>query len=170
MDLLHRIDPISGIYLNSSYQVGSPYIQSNWTLIEKELPNPNIFNVTKWDFELLKWVEGMTQAELDVIADNFKIQEIKDKYEIHKANGWEAYNTFRARVVLDIEKGLITEPQAFVIESNLNVAFDQISATGDWKTARYKLTQVVPLPEYVEPYYDLAMQIINDYIANNYDY
>jgi hypothetical protein len=46
MDLLHRIDPVSGIYLNSSYQVGSPYIQSNWTLIEKELPNPNIFNVT----------------------------------------------------------------------------------------------------------------------------
>jgi hypothetical protein len=29
MDLLHRIDPVSGIYLNSSYQVGSPYIQRN---------------------------------------------------------------------------------------------------------------------------------------------
>jgi hypothetical protein len=55
MDLLHRIDPVSGIYLNSSYQVGSPYIQSrDWTLIEKELPNPNIFNVTKWNFETLR--------------------------------------------------------------------------------------------------------------------
>lgn len=166
---VYRVYPDTGILIGE-YTVDSPYIDPEWTMIDVQLPPNHGFVKPQFNFTLQKWQEGMTQAELDVIADNFKIQEIKDKYEIHKANGWEAYNTFRARVVLDIEKGLITEPQAFVIESNLNVAFDQISATGDWKTARYKLTQVVPLPEYVEPYYDLAMQIINDYIANNYDY
>lgn len=103
------------------------------------------------------------QIELNILLD------IKKKYEFHKNNGWEAYQDFRAKVVNDIYKGLITEEEAFLIENNLCVAFDQISTTGDWKTARYKLMQVIPYPPLVEPYYNYALQIINDYITNNYE-
>ncbi len=114
-------------------------------------------------------IEGATEQEINIKNENNIIIEIKQKYEFHKSNGWEAYNEFRAKVVNDIYKGLITEMDAFYIEENLSPAFDQISATGDWKTARYKLMQVSPYPPFVQPYYDLAMQIINDYITNNYE-
>lgn len=79
MDLLHRIDPVSGIYLNSSYQVGSPYIQEGWTLIEKELPNPNIFNVTKWDFDALVWQEGGDIESINTQKREELLEELTDE-------------------------------------------------------------------------------------------
>lgn len=50
-----------------------------------------------------------TPQELKDIA----IAEIKAKYEFHRANGWSAYQDFRAMIVIDIEVGDITEQQAF---------------------------------------------------------
>ncbi|UOX32421.1 hypothetical protein LXD69_10190 [Flavobacterium sediminilitoris] len=110
-----------------------------------------------------------TSKEIQNSQLELKLLEIKNKYEFHKINGWDAYQNFRAKVVNDIYNGLISEEQAFIIEENLSVAYDQISTTGDWKTARYKLLQVSPYPPYVQPYYDLAIILINDYITNNYE-
>ena len=159
----HRINE-NGFYI-SSYN--NNYVNANYTFITEDLPNPNNFYKIKWDG--VQWVEGATLEEIELKENESVINGIKEKYEFHKANGWDAYNTFRAKVVNDIYKGLITEVEAFYIEENLSPAFDQISATGDWKTARYKLLQVTPYPPFVQPYYDMAMQIINDYITNNYE-
>lgn len=116
-----------------------------------------------------EWIEGGTTEEIQFQVITQRTENIKLKYEIHRANGWNTYQEFRAKVVSDIYDGLITETEAFLIEENLSPAFDQISTTGDFKTARYKLSQIIPLPQFVEPYYDYAMQIINDYIINNYE-
>lgn len=159
----HRINE-NGFYI-SSYN--DNYVNENYTFITEDLPNPNNFYKIQWDGN--EWAEGATQQEIELKENESVINGIKEKYEFHKANGWDAYNTFRAKVVNDIYKGLITEVEAFYIEENLSPAFDQISATGDWKTARYKLLQVTPYPPFVQPYYDMAMQIINDYITNNYE-
>ena len=100
-----------------------------------------------------------------------EIENTKIKYENHKSNGWEAYQNFRANIVKNIDEGVLTELQAFAIEEILSVSYDKISATGDWKTAYYKLSQVV-IPsgyEFVEEYYNTAMQEIATYIQQNYD-
>ena len=67
-------------------------------------------------------VEGISQSEL---IKN-KIADIKAKYENHKINGWNAYQDFRAMIVLDIYDGKITEQMAFIIEKDLK-PYDRIS-------------------------------------------
>ncbi|NHN26745.1 hypothetical protein FIA58_013755 [Flavobacterium jejuense] len=114
-------------------------------------------------------IEGITEEELVINSKKEIINGIKLKYEFHRENGWKAYQEFRAKVVSDIYDGLITELEAFLIEANLKVAYDRISQNGDWKTARYELLQVSPYPPFVEPYYNLAMDYINNYITNNYE-
>jgi hypothetical protein len=93
----------------------------------------------------------------------------KAKYEIHRKNGWNAYQDFRARIVQDIKEGLLTELQAFVIEDDLKIAYDRIAQNGDWKTALYGLSQVTPSAPFVEPYLTLAIEYITDYINKNYE-
>ena len=151
-----------GYYENDS-------IQEGWTMIFEPIPENSSYYILQWDFNLLVWKEGATPTEVENINNRLNIEDIKQKYEFHRANGWEYYQEFRAKVVTDIEEGVITELEAFYIEENLNIAFDQISSTGDWKTARYKLTQVTPYPEFVQPYYDYALNLINQYINNNYE-
>ena len=111
------------------------------------------------------YVESGTNEE---VKENLK-KEIKAKYEFHRTNGWNAYQNFRAIIVSDIYDGKISEPQAFIIEQFLKVAYDRISQNGDWKTARHELGQITGYPSFVNEYYDLALQFIDDYITNNYD-
>ena len=108
---------------------------------------------------------GATAQELKEIAVN----EIKAKYELHKINGWKAYQDFRATVVLDIASGKITETQAFIIEKDLKIGYDRIAQNGDWKTAYYELSQVVISYPFVQEYMDLALNYIAVYIQTNYD-
>ena len=166
MDLLHRIDPVSGIYLNSSYQVGSPYIQEGWTLIEKELPNPNIFNVTKWDFESLKWVEGMTQEELDQIAALQALENETEKYKIRQCDGVAAYAKISAEFRLAKLNGVITEESHAVIEQTLIVVRNEV-LSGQWKSARIELENIGSTIIGVELYDRLHLQL-SDYIALSY--
>lgn len=97
------------------------------------------------------------------------IAEIKAKYEFHRANGWNAYQDFRAMIVLDIASGIITETQAFLIEKDLKSGYDRIAQNGDWKTAYYELSQVTVSYPFIQPYMDIALSYILNYIANNYD-
>lgn|SRR5574343_136581 len=119
----------------------------------------------KYDFVLQKWFESVSEQE---IKSN-RNEQIKSKYEFHKVNGWNAYQEFRAKIVSDIYDGKVTEEQAFVIEANLKVAYDRIAQNGDWKTARFELQQVVPFPDFVQFYYDLAINYIDQYILENYE-
>lgn len=109
----------------------------------------------------------------DLEIANFEIKKsidyIKNKYESHKSNGWNAYQEFRAKVVLDIESGAITEEQAFIIESDLKIAYDRIAQNGDWKTAYFELSQITVSYDFVQPYLDLALSYIAEYINLNYD-
>ena len=106
-----------------------------------------------------------TAQELKDIA----IAEIKAKYEFHRANGWNAYQEFRAMIVIDIEAGDITEQQAFLIEKDLKLGYDRIAQNGDWKTAYYELSQVTVSYPFIQAYRDIALNFIANYILNNYD-
>ena len=106
-----------------------------------------------------------TPQELKDIA----IAEIKAKYEFHRANGWSAYQDFRAMIVLDIANEAITETQAFLIEKDLKIGYDRIAQNGDWKTAYYELSQVQVSYPFIQPYMDIALSFIANYIQNNYD-
>ena len=105
-----------------------------------------------------------TPQELKDIA----IAEIKAKYEFHRANGWSAYQDFRAMIVLDIAAGKITKEQAFLIEKELKLGYDRISQNGDWMTAHYELSQVEVSYPFIQEYMDIALNFIATYIQNNY--
>lgn len=107
----------------------------------------------------------LTESQLKEIA----IAEIKAKYEFHRLNGWNAYQDFRAMIVLDIEAGDITEQQAFLIEKDLKLGYDRIAQNGDWKTAYYELSQVTVSYPFIQEYLDIALSFIATYIQNNYD-
>ena len=107
----------------------------------------------------------LTESQLKDIA----IAEIKAKYEFHRANGWSAYQDFRAMIVIDIEAGDITEQQAFLIEKDLKLGYDRIAQNGDWKTAYYELSQVTVSYPFIQEYLDIALSFIATYIQNNYD-
>ena len=107
----------------------------------------------------------LTESQLKEIA----IAEIKAKYEFHRANGWSAYQDFRAMIVIDIEAGDITEQQAFLIEKDLKLGYDRIAQNGDWKTAYYELSQVTVSYPFIQEYLDIALSFIATYIQNNYD-
>ena len=97
------------------------------------------------------------------------VAEIKAKYEFHRTNGWNAYQDFRAMIVLDIAAGTITKEQAFLIEKDLKLGYDRISQNGDWMTAHYELSQVQVSFPFIQPYMDIALSFIENYIATNYD-
>ena len=63
MDLLHRIDPTTKIYMNSSYQHDSIYIKPDWTLVNNPLPENS--NFLKFKLENNIWVEGATKEEIE---------------------------------------------------------------------------------------------------------
>lgn len=114
-------------------------------------------------------VVDFTAEEIAEFESNKAVDYIKNKYELHKSNGWNAYQDFRAKVVLDIESGTITETQAFIIESDLKIAYDRIAQNGDWKTAYFELSQISVSYAFVQPYLDLALSYIANYINLNYD-
>ena len=97
------------------------------------------------------------------------IAEIKAKYEFHRYNGWNAYQDFRAMIVLDIANELITETQAFLIEKDLKAGYDRIAQNGDWKTAYFEISQITVSFPFIQSYLDLALSYIANYIQNNYD-
>lgn len=107
----------------------------------------------------------LTESQLKEIA----IAEIKAKYEFHRANGWSAYQDFRAMIVIDIEAGDITEQQAFLIEKDLKLGYDRIAQNGDWKTAYYELSQIQVSYSFIQEYLDVTLNYIANYIQNNYD-
>lgn len=116
--------------------------------------------------ESREFYEGATQEELD----GLRTETIKSAYEQRKSDGWDAYQDFRADMVKEIYDGIITKPQAFVIEDYLGKGYDKIAQQGDWETAYYKLSQIV-LPiehSFVQTYLDKAKQIMLTYIQTNY--
>jgi len=109
--------------------------------------------------------EPLTPEQLKAQA----VAEIKAKYEFHRANGWNAYQDFRAMIVLDIANGIITETQAFLIEKDLKLGYDRISQNGDWMTAHYELSQITVSYPFIQSYLDITLNYIANYIQNNYD-
>ena len=116
-------------------------------------------------YEVIIEDNAPTEEQLKEIA----IAEIKAKYEFHRANGWSAYQDFRAMIVLDIANEAITETQAFLIEKDLKLGYDRIAQNGDWKTAYYELSQVTVSYPFIQEYLDIALSFIATYIQNNYD-
>jgi len=125
-------------------------------------------NFLKPEWTGTEWIETATEQELEIMNNEKNKTEIKQKYEVHKANGVAFYEDFRALIVLDVYKGLISETQAFFVEKLLKVAFDRINNTGDWKTALFELNQVQPKNETEQKYYGIAIAQIQEYIQNNY--
>ena len=139
-------------------------------------PNHNNWTLTPYLGGLIKekcvdneWVESYIPITDEDELRKISIAEIKAKYEFHRANGWNAYQEFRALIVLDVANALITETQAFLIEKDLRAGYDRISQNGDWKTAYYELSQIIVSYPFIQSYMDIALSYILDYIANNYD-
>lgn len=116
-----------------------------------------------------KWISSLNENDLNEAKIKIEKEYIKNKYQIHRENGWNEYQDFRASVVYDINAGLILEQQAFELENYLKTAYDKINNTGDWKTARFVLKQLTGHPEWMQTYIDQAVQRVDDYILNNYD-
>lgn len=129
------------------------------------------FRKTFYNFQTRTFYEGEALSEEQKILQSRKNQAliIKEKYEQHRANGWNAYQDFRAMIVLDIYSGKITEIQAFLIENDLKVAYDRIAQNGDWKTAYFELSQKMVSYPFVQEYMDIALAFILDYITKNYE-
>jgi hypothetical protein len=138
---------------------------SDWNFTE-QLPSKEII---KPIFNGTEWIEDATAEEIAELEIKKSIEDIKTKYELHKLNGWNAYQDFRAKIVLDIQNEIITEVQAFIIESDLKIAYDRIAQNGDWKTAYFELSQITVSNDVVQPYLDLALSYIINYINLNYD-
>ena len=116
-------------------------------------------------YEVIIEDNAPTEEQLKEIA----IAEIKAKYEFHRANGWSAYQDFRAMIVLDIASDDITEQQAFLREKDLKLGYDRIAQNGDWKTAYYELSQVTVSYPFIQQNMDITLSFIANYIQNNYD-
>lgn len=115
------------------------------------------------------WIEGLNDLEVIQAKELSDKNYIKEKYQIHRDNGWNEYQDFRASVVYDIKKGVITEDQAFLLEDYLKNVYDKINNTGDWKTALYTLNQLFGHDAWMQDYIDTARSRISDYILKNYD-
>lgn len=115
-------------------------------------------------------IETMTQADIDLAAKETRSQLIQQEYEKRKADGWKAYQDFRADMVMEIYDNVLTKPQAFVIEDYLGGGYEKIAQQGDWETAYFKLGQIVLPAQYnfVQPYLDKAKLIIGEYVQQNY--
>lgn len=129
------------------------------------------FRKAFYNFETKTFYEGedLTNEQIASEIRKEQMEGIKAKYEQHRANGWNAYQDFRAMIVVDIYSGKITETQAFLIENDLKVAYDRIAQNGDWKTAYFELNQKTVTYAFVQEYMDIALAFILDYITNNYD-
>jgi hypothetical protein len=155
-------------------QIDSAMLSSNFETLYPGVVKAIVNSGTDFIFYLSS---ELTEAQIDAVVANYgpqnliklKAKAIKAKYETHKRNGWEAYQDFRAKIVLDIEAGTITMEQAFLIEHDLKIAYDRIAQNGDWKTAYFELSQVLPSQPFVQPYLDLAMAFIGQYIQTNYE-
>ncbi len=114
-----------------------------------------------------------TTKEVEINAENIKEEQMYAtmlRYEKHKADGWDYYQRFRAGLVWEIDNGVLTVQQAFLIENYLSIGYDKIAQNGDWMTASYKLKQI-SLPtahEFVRIYLNSAIIILDSYIEMNY--
>lgn len=129
------------------------------------------FRKAFYNFETRTFYEGevLTNEQIATEIRKEQMEGIKAKYDQHRANGWNAYQDFRAMIVVDIYSGKITETQAFLIENDLKVAYDRIAQNGDWKTAYFELSQKMVSYPFVQEYMDIALAFILDYITNNYE-
>ncbi len=129
--------------------------------------------------ELISVDDNVTYNVIELTDEEknaLEVKKIKDqensiinKYEFHKQKGWDFYQHFRAKIVLDIYAGEISEMQAFEIEGYLQSAFDKISNTGDWKTAYFILNKKSTEQEFILKYEEMALEAIVLYIQENYE-
>lgn len=115
-------------------------------------------------------IEGIDEKDLNDLLDEQRGKTIKEAYEQRKADGWNAYQEFRANMVKEIYDGTITKQQAFIIEDFLGKGYDKIAQQGDWETAYYKLSTAV-IPDtyaFVNSYLNEAKRIMLAYIQANY--
>ncbi len=161
--MIHIID-------NQGYYIG--FSGNNYEFKEGEsgapIPPNSLFLKPRWNN--VEWIEGASAEELSIHNDFLRGEKIKATYEQRKADGWNAYQDFRADMVKEIYDQVITKPQAFIIEDFLSQGYDKIAQQGDWETAHYKLSQII-LPEqysFVQSYLDKAKAIMLNYIQINY--
>lgn len=95
------------------------------------------------------------------------LEERKSEYELHKANGVDYYNTFRAQLTLDVEQGDKTLVCALEIQERL-LRVGETLCTGDWKSAYNVLANTLPSPNCTKEIIDTMKTDIGNYITNNY--
>lgn len=119
--------------------------------------------------ELLK----LTEEEINIQAEQ-QAQKVVDavigKYNDYKTDGINYYDSFRAKIVLDVNNNLISQEQGVSIGKILKPCFDWI-ITGDWLNALQELEEMIitsSSPIKANEYYQMAKNFVTNYIAENY--
>lgn len=137
------------------------------------LTRQKLYDTAIYDLELPEGQELVDYIPSEITPEDLKASQLYatiSRYEQHKADGWNYYQEFRANLVWEIDNSILTVQQAFVIENYLSIGYDKIAQNGDWMTASYKLKQIT-LPtahEFVRAYLNKAIEILDEYILNNY--
>ncbi|RKS00407.1 hypothetical protein [Flavobacterium sp. 102] len=114
-------------------------------------------------------IEYSTALSAEEITQNY-LTAIKSKYEKYKADGIVAYEDFRARIVFKVRTGQLSQAQGVTIKRYLGPSYDEINTNGDWVTAKAFLSETIIAENdaFVEDYKSEALQIMADYIIQNF--
>lgn len=127
----------------------------------------------KWyiedDEQLPAIVHSETQPEGYSLLTNEAtiLSQIEKAYKVRELDGSSFYNSFRSRLMREIELGNITPTDAFLVESHLKELKDNL-ITGNWLTAQ-SINASLPLSGiYDQDLKDEIQEGIDLYVANNY--
>lgn len=112
-------------------------------------------------------IEDYTAEEIAAKAESKANNAINMTYNNHEDNGKAVYQNFRIKLIKDINASNITEYKALEVEVFLKDVFYKIRS-GDWKTGLFLVNQLVTEDSIFMSYKSYILDIINDYITNNY--
>lgn len=162
---VYRVYPDTGILIGE-YTENSPYIDTDWTMVNVQLPPNHGFVKPQFNFTLQKWQEGLTQAEIDEMNYQNALVSETEKYKIRQCDGVAAYAKISAEFRLAKLNGVITEEDHAVKEEVLTPVRNEI-LSGQWISAKKKLESIGSTIIGTELYDRLHLQI-SEYIALNY--
>jgi len=117
-----------------------------------------------------EWIESATDIETTAYQDKITTENIILKYTtVHEPNGYDYYQRFKAYLITDLYKTVITQAEAIQIENLLSTPMLKIKQNGDWKTALYELSVMTETPAFIQVYRNKAIQEITEYITKNYE-
>lgn len=149
------------------------FIDENGTIIGLHVA-PKVFH-QEHNIDLNQFVKPSYSFENNQFEEQATTEEIRKsmKYKVesdyirHTQNGKELYESFRADIVVDFRLGTISMNYAVEIGEVLKSTFEYV-ITGDFISAKTKCESINALDPVIQPYQQKALELINNYIGENY--